>query len=697
MKRLCRIPVLLILLPLCVNIPAQDDHSLILGSDLAALHAAESFRFGIEAYNRNSFNEAISAFEQALSWRPDNGLILNWLGRAYYRSGMENIALRQWQNAVQAYGPASPEAVLINSWAERIGFRRSIFSYMNEAVRYVEIGHFPGSVNDVISFSQPSSVLPESDGSLWVAAYGSNEVVRLDVNGIVHYRERGPAAGFDRPFALARGLDGRIYVSEFRGGRISVLSAEGKWLSYIASKGINPGQLSGPAAITIDDEGYLYIVEFGNRRVSKFDPDGAFINTFGSKSADFAGFLAPSGIAARGGVVYVADIIAKCIYTFDSNGLYLGVLNTGDLENPENLRFLDDDSLLVTDTKRLLIVNPDSGVSRVLYAIGSSRVRFIDGSIDANGALMAANFDSDEVTVLVPVDDVASGLFVSIDRVTSAEFPAVTVELRVENKRRKPIVGLDESNFFLSEGGNPVQNQTFLAAGNAAASADVVILLERPPQTAAAQEMLSAALRDIGAAIEGVGSIASIISVGEQPVRERFNAGNLAAAARGLAASYAAEARRRFDLALRLAATDLLPLSPKRAVLFISSGEGLGQFAFEQYSLNELAAYMANNGIVFHTIIVNADSDDTRPAPPVSGEIRYLCEETSGSIIRLYQPEGIAPMIKKLISESSGSYILRYESALSTDFGRAFLPLEAEVYLLERSGRDEAGYFPPLE
>ncbi|MDR1147348.1 MAG: tetratricopeptide repeat protein, partial [Spirochaetaceae bacterium] len=229
---------MLILLPLCVNIHAQDDHSLILGSDLDALHAAESFRFGIEAYNRNAFNEAIYAFEQALSWRPDNGLILNWLGRAYYRSGMENIALRQWQNAARIYGPASPEAVLMNSWIERIGLRRSIFPYISDTVRYVEIGHFPGSVSDVISFSQPSSVLPESDGSLWVAAYGSNEVVRLDVNGIVHYRERGPAAGFDRPFALARGLDGRIYVSEFRGGRISVLSAEGKWLSYIASKGI---------------------------------------------------------------------------------------------------------------------------------------------------------------------------------------------------------------------------------------------------------------------------------------------------------------------------------------------------------------------------------------------------------------------------------------------------------------------------
>jgi hypothetical protein len=32
-----------------------------------------------------------------------------------------------------------------------------------------------------------------------------------------------------------------------------------------------------------------------------------------------------------------------------------------------------------------------------------------------------------------------------------------------------------------------------------------------------------------------------------------------------------------------------------------------------------------------------------------------------------------------------------------TDYGRAYLPLEVEVYLMERSGRDSTGYFAPLE
>ncbi|MDR0662465.1 MAG: 6-bladed beta-propeller, partial [Spirochaetaceae bacterium] len=539
----------------------QDEN--ILGSDIEALRAAESFRLGLAAYNRASFNEAIFAFEQALSWKPDEALILDWLGRAYYRSGMENIALRQWQNAAGIYGPTAPEALLINSRIERIGLRRSILPLINEGSRYVEIGHFPGSTGGITSFSQPASVLPERDGSLWVAAYGSNEVVRLDVNGIVRFRERGPLGGFDRPFALARGLDGRIYVSEFRGGRVSILGADGRWLAHIGAKGIAPGQLSGPAALSVDHEGYLYVVEFGSRRVSKFDPDGAFINAFGQKNAEFAGFIAPSGIASRAGLLYVADSAAKCIYIFDSDGLYLGILASEGLEGPESLRFLNDGGLLVTDTKRLLLIDTDSGIIRVLYNAANSRIRFIDGAIDVNGCLMAANFDSDEVTALASIDDIASGLFVLIDRVSSVNFPNVTVELRVEDSRRHPIAGLDQTNFFLSEGGRPIAEQTFLAAGNADARPAVTVLLERSAETEAARDTLAAALRDINAAL-GDGEIASVISAGEQPVRERFtqeNPTSFEAAARGAPGSYTS--RWRFDLGLRLAATDLLNLSPK--------------------------------------------------------------------------------------------------------------------------------------
>ncbi len=74
-----------------------------LGDDRNAVFAREEFRLGVQAYNRYSFNEAIFSFERALSYLPGEALILEWLGRSYYRSGMEDTALRQWQSAMEMY------------------------------------------------------------------------------------------------------------------------------------------------------------------------------------------------------------------------------------------------------------------------------------------------------------------------------------------------------------------------------------------------------------------------------------------------------------------------------------------------------------------------------------------------------------------------------------------------------------------
>lgn len=68
-------------------------------------HGFEEFRRGVQAYYRGTFNEAILLFEKALTHIPDDPLILDWLGQAYYRSGIEGAALEQWEAAAASgYG-----------------------------------------------------------------------------------------------------------------------------------------------------------------------------------------------------------------------------------------------------------------------------------------------------------------------------------------------------------------------------------------------------------------------------------------------------------------------------------------------------------------------------------------------------------------------------------------------------------------
>ncbi|MDR2629592.1 MAG: NHL repeat-containing protein, partial [Spirochaetaceae bacterium] len=406
------------------SVPAPGDA--LGGIDRSAVNAREEFRLGVQAYNRYAFNEGILSFERALAFRPGEPLILDWLGRAYFRSGLEDPALRQWQAAAAAYGPSSGDGLLVMGRIETIRNRRSLFPAMDEDIRYVEAGHYPGTSDNTVLYRQPTSILPLEDGSAWVVAYGSNELVRIDVNGMIRQRRRGPLNGFDRPYDLVRGLDGRLYLSEFRGGRVSVLSADGEWLFYIGSKGLGEGQLIGPQNLAIDEEGYLYVVDYGNRRISKFDPDGKFILSFGDRRSGFQGLLSPTGIAAGDGRIFIADGVSRRIFIFDRNGTYRGLLVEEGLSGPESLRFFSERLLLAADTNRLLLIDIDSALVREVGVLGNSRVRIVGAELDRNGNILAANFQAGEVAVMTPLNEMAAGLFVQIDRVVADDFPEIT-------------------------------------------------------------------------------------------------------------------------------------------------------------------------------------------------------------------------------------------------------------------------------
>ena len=112
-----------------IQLHAQPHHGIpdppgLAGPDLDTIRAREEFRIGVQAYNRFSFNEAILSFERALAFRPGEPLILDWLGRAYFHSGLENAAFMAWQAAAEGFGLSSSEGVLITSRLQTLRNRR---------------------------------------------------------------------------------------------------------------------------------------------------------------------------------------------------------------------------------------------------------------------------------------------------------------------------------------------------------------------------------------------------------------------------------------------------------------------------------------------------------------------------------------------------------------------------------------------
>lgn len=668
---------LVLYLSVSAVLPAQDQ------IDLDAVRAQEEFRWGIQAFHRGLFNEAILSLEKALSFRPETSLTRMWLGRAYYMSGFEDAALSEW-HTLTGQNQAAP---FLANLAESVAYRRSPAEELSRGERFVTAFELEGDQEQLSLFKRPAGLQARDDGSFFLSAFGSNEVLIVNPNGTVRERFRGGIEGFDHPYDITSPTPEFFFVSEFSSNRVAKCAADGTKLLTFGTRGREAGQLLGPQYLASDDEGSLYVTEWGNRRVSKFDLDGTFMFSFGTRSGLYPGLLGPTGIAVRGGQVFVADRGRNEIAVFDRSGNYLRSLAQGVLHGPEGLEVAESGMLLVADTDRVVMLDPERDGVAVVSDLESGGIRVIDASVDANGGLFVADFDANTVSFLSELSDMYAGLFVRIDRITAERFPDVSMTVTVEDRLGRPVVGLSETGFQVSEDHVPVAGRRLVFSTHQSRNAAVSLLVERSPEAARFGEASGEVTRRLAARL-GTGDAFSVVSAGASPVVS-YEGLSVPGAAAAVQTAGDTSAGWKFDLGLRLAASRLVPESRKKEVVFLSIG-ALPPDSFQTYGLVELAQYLKNNGIVFSLVDLDGRGTD---AP----ELAYLVRTTGGDRYSLSDPKGTVELVDRIRSRRSGTYVLQYRSDWDPDFGRAYIPVEIEVSLVRKSGRDEAGYFGPLE
>ena len=645
--------------------------------------AGQEFRRGVQAYYRGSFNEAIVQFEKSLSYLPEDNLILEWLGKAYYKAGLEGSALNYWETASEnGYG-----GLLLKNRIEVVRERRVTSGLEKQKVSLSEAGSFDGNFNGNMVFSGPVSVLPNPDGTFYATVYNTNEIILLNQNGTVIDRITGPLNGFDRPLDIIRLKDGNILVSEAFGNRLSLLSPKGKFIRCFGSKGRGVGQMVGPQYITQDDAGNVYVSDYGNRRIDVFDSEGNGLFFFGGKEGDFTGLKGPTGIAVFSDSIFVCDDQTGAICQFDRSGnfeRYLSEPKT--FSKPEAMRVFNK-RLVVCDSNRILGVHPETGSTQEYGKSGNAPSRLICAAEDVNSNVIVTDFKSNEIYMLSEIQELVGGMFVQIENVNADAFPNVIVEVKVENRHRQPLVGLEENNFYLTENKRPVSNQKLLGSASNNSFCDITFIIDRSIQSSYFREQIDSAVREISKAMNNRGTV-RIVSAGRVPVTEftgrPFDCENFSST--GLKTPVSSQVS--LDLALRLAANDLVSAEKKRAVVLLTAGH-VTSGAFENYNLAELASYMNNNNISFSLVQMSSQG--------LCRELSYLMESTSGEEYYIFRPEGISSLVSDLIDIPQGVYQLSFTSSMTTNYGEKYLPLETEVYLLNRSGRDETGYFAPLQ
>lgn len=651
--------------------------------------AADEFRRGVQSFYRGSYNDAILLFEKALSYVPNDSQVLEWLGNSYYQAGIEGAAIQYWKDALK--NNYSGDALLLQNKIDMIEERRVVGNSFETSARYVEAGAFPGREGENFYYNLPISALSENDGGCWIVAYGSNELLRFDANGQMIARIRGPVNGFDSPMDIIRSIDGKLLVSEYAGDRIAVLNKDGSFIKTFGTKGRKNGELLGPQYMDIDSSGNIYVTDFGNARVAVFNNDGEGLFTFGTKQGNFEGFKAPSGIAIVQDVVYVADAVIGTIYMFDTAGNYLdNLVPNGTFKQAESLKHWNN-YLLLADSNRVYAINVADGSLFECVNTGNAPSRLTCAVPDVNGNLLVTDFKSNEVFVMSKMAELVGGLFVQIIDVNTDKFPHIKMDVRVENRQSKAIVGLKDSNFLITENKRPVLNQQLTGISSNNQEIDISIVVDRSLEMAKYREALQSAVRDIAQSMNGKGTL-HIVSAGELPVLEasgnpsqfiQFTPGQLKSALSSNTTS---------DLAIRLGANKLITGEKKRAIIYISAGE-VSTNAFNSYGLADISSYLNNNGISFVTVNLSRNK--------VAPEIEFLTKQTAGDEYYIFRPNGITMLIDDLLETPTAFYELSftttYSSNTANDFGRRFLPVEVETYLLNRSGRAESGYFAPLQ
>ena len=165
----------------------------------------------------------------------------------------------------------------------------------------------PGSEDGQLN--SPRGICLDQDGRVFVSEYSGNRVSVFESDGSFAYHVT--ASNLNNPWGLTFDPSGNLHVCNYGSNYVSIFTPEGRYISQYAS------QVSGPAGIQIDEEGYTFIAEhhngngsYNNSRFSVLTTDHQLIRHV--KNFNYAGGIATD----KEGFIYVCCFYSNCVYKY---------------------------------------------------------------------------------------------------------------------------------------------------------------------------------------------------------------------------------------------------------------------------------------------------------------------------------------------------------------------------------------------
>ena len=181
----------------------------------------------------------------------------------------------------------------------------------------------------------PLNIAIDSDGSIYIADSGREQVVVLDKDE--KYVTALGKTGEMKPRDVAVGKD-RLYVADLLNHSVRVYDKKDNSLQFSIprpeDRTNDERRLYTPTNLGLDSKGRLYVADTGASAVMIYEPDGKFVRRVGGVGDSLGQFARLKGIALdRADRLYAVDALSQAVQIFNDKGellMWFAEPDTGD-------------------------------------------------------------------------------------------------------------------------------------------------------------------------------------------------------------------------------------------------------------------------------------------------------------------------------------------------------------------------------
>jgi hypothetical protein len=141
-------------------------------------------------------------------------------------------------------------------------------------------------------------VVHNEKGGQW----GANPAVKLELIRTIGGLDAEENLSFNEPSDIVRDSAGNLYILDSGNNRIQKLDSEGKFIKTIGRKGQGPGEFQAAFSMDIDNEDNLFVFDVRSRRIEVLSSEGKPLRTIKFRAFSMSQIrLLKTGLIVRGG------------------------------------------------------------------------------------------------------------------------------------------------------------------------------------------------------------------------------------------------------------------------------------------------------------------------------------------------------------------------------------------------------------